>query len=451
MVVGGLGLVAAVGVLALVVLHKKPSQAELPPDYFDERLREAVAEADRADPRWRFADLDADRASVPFDENAAPLLMACGKLIPPELNGLETGPVRTRLRDGVIDEKPRQDIEPAQAMLFKARELANFNRGRHDVKWNLANPLATPQPHVAVTNDVVDLLTLDAEVSAHEGKTDAALVSIRAALVAVHAIGDEPMPASQVARFWWGHFAVGALEESLRRGQGTEARLLGVQQALEAEAAEPVLRMAARAERAGLHALMTSLESGDVTRAELSALGEHGEGTGLVMTKRRETLEAIHAWLLDYLTRFVAITELPSEQQAPRLKELAATIPEAPPEAMPLLRAFPILDIATKCHNGRSLLRCAAVGMALERYRLANGGWPETLAALVPKYLKEVPADPFDGKPVRYLRARDGVVVYSVGAAGKEIVEARDLESFAKTDVADLSFRLWNVAARGKK
>ena len=37
--------------------------------------------------------------------------------------------------------------------------------------------------------------------------------------------------------------------------------------------------------------------------------------------------------------------------------------------------------------------------MALERYRLANGAWPDSLAALVPKYLETVPTDPFDGKP----------------------------------------------------
>ena len=38
---------------------------------------------------------------------------------------------------------------------------------------------------------------------------------------------------------------------------------------------------------------------------------------------------------------------------------------------------------------------------------------PETLESLVPELLAAVPADPFDGKPLRY--SREDAVVYSVG------------------------------------
>ncbi len=58
----------------------------------------------------------------------------------------------------------------------------------------------------------------------------------------------------------------------------------------------------------------------------------------------------------------------------------------------------------------------ARVGCALEGYRLANGKLPETLAALAPRFVGQIPNDVIDGKPLRYRRTPDGgCVVYSIG------------------------------------
>jgi hypothetical protein len=56
--------------------------------------------------------------------------------------------------------------------------------------------------------------------------------------------------------------------------------------------------------------------------------------------------------------------------------------------------------------------------MALGRYRLAEGQFPETLQALVPEYLAAVPEDPIDLQPLRYRRDEEGYVVYSIGTNG---------------------------------
>ena len=42
------------------------------------------------------------------------------------------------------------------------------------------------------------------------------------------------------------------------------------------------------------------------------------------------------------------------------------------------------------------------------------GHWPEKVADLVPRYLAEVPLDPFDGAPLRLVRKGSVIVVYSV-------------------------------------
>jgi hypothetical protein len=61
-------------------------------------------------------------------------------------------------------------------------------------------------------------------------------------------------------------------------------------------------------------------------------------------------------------------------------------------------------------------LRATAVVLALRQYQQAEQHLPQTLQDLVPKYLSEIPVDPFDGKPLRYRVSTDGRwIVYSVG------------------------------------
>jgi hypothetical protein len=51
-------------------------------------------------------------------------------------------------------------------------------------------------------------------------------------------------------------------------------------------------------------------------------------------------------------------------------------------------------------------------------YELRHGRLPATLDALVPQLLGEVPRDPYDGKPFRYVR--DRALVYSIGGDLKD-------------------------------
>ena len=53
---------------------------------------------------------------------------------------------------------------------------------------------------------------------------------------------------------------------------------------------------------------------------------------------------------------------------------------------------------------------------ANERYRLAHGKFPPTLAALVPQFTRKLPHDVINGEPLHYRLTDDGqFVLYSVG------------------------------------
>jgi|ERR1017187_317025 hypothetical protein len=60
--------------------------------------------------------------------------------------------------------------------------------------------------------------------------------------------------------------------------------------------------------------------------------------------------------------------------------------------------------------------RMAIVAIALKRYELAHGVWPDSLPELTPTFLTDVPRDLMDGQPLRYHGNEDGTfTLYSVG------------------------------------
>lgn len=57
----------------------------------------------------------------------------------------------------------------------------------------------------------------------------------------------------------------------------------------------------------------------------------------------------------------------------------------------------------------------AFIVCGLERYRLANGPYPDSLDALVPKFLDKLPNDIITGEPLKYRRTGDSFLLYSIG------------------------------------
>ena len=69
-------------------------------------------------------------------------------------------------------------------------------------------------------------------------------------------------------------------------------------------------------------------------------------------------------------------------------------------------------------HTRLDQLRLAC---ALERHRLARGTYPETLQALVPNFVADLPHDVIDGAPLRYQRtAEGGYQLYSIARNRKD-------------------------------
>ena len=75
-----------------------------------------------------------------------------------------------------------------------------------------------------------------------------------------------------------------------------------------------------------------------------------------------------------------------------------------------------IVRAQTKFGFGQTRVNEAIVACALERYRLAEGRFPESLEALAPRFLQKVPHDLITGAPLKYRVAGDSqFILYSVG------------------------------------
>jgi hypothetical protein len=81
---------------------------------------------------------------------------------------------------------------------------------------------------------------------------------------------------------------------------------------------------------------------------------------------------------------------------------------------------FPSSLAVEKAAAAECLRSMVIAALALKRHQLAHAGpYPDTLEQLVPRFISELPTDPFDGQPLRYRReAMDRFTLYSIGVNG---------------------------------
>ncbi len=425
--------------------------------YQDRELRAAIAEADRLDPGWRLAELEAARAEVPDEENAALQVLAARRLIPPgwfptpvagipsfeeEINGLPP-PLALDLGQS---QKLRAQLAKASAALTAASKVALMPRGRFHLVWS-HDAMSTPMSQLQAARELAQLLRLGAFQQAQDRDLEGAIASCRAILNTGRSIGDEPFAISQLVRLWCLRLSLRTLERVLAQSEVSEETLQTVQRFLEDQEKEPLILMAARAERANIHQFLEVAEAGRLDRASYGMMSRTGSYKIDNLLDRGKA-RGCHAAYLRFLTQCVEISELPPEEQVVRFQQLNMKEPENIPELLAgLNRDSGFKVIARLFHYDLAFLRCGIAAVAVERYRLANGRWPNNLDELMPRYLSVVPLDPFDGQQLRYRRLEDGVLIYTIGAERKDDGGQRVRIRAGAPDV-DVGFQLWDVNRR---
>ena len=87
-------------------------------------------------------------------------------------------------------------------------------------------------------------------------------------------------------------------------------------------------------------------------------------------------------------------------------------------------------------------VKALTISVALERYKRAYGGYPESLDAIVPEYLEAIPNDSASGHALlSYWRMENGYALFNPGPNGRQNVDRANLWSpFRKGDDDDFLF-----------
>jgi hypothetical protein len=405
--------------------------------------RRAVAEADRIDPGWRWEELQAKRAVVPDEENAA-LVILCLKdrwptyMISGELHefhvGLTMG-LSPEVRPTAVQlDYLREVVVKAGPPLTEARRLARYDRGRFPVDWPEKSCTAFGRSSEAVTT--ASWLQYDAIDRIEAGDIPGAWTAVRAAFACSLAIGDDPSGQSQSYRKSCRAMALLALERLLAQLQPPADLLADVQARLEADEPADLWLFAARGLRAESDRYWGWFDRNLPLKQRL-----------LMLIQDREwTAARNRAPGLRWLTAFIEALKSPDAEREVRTAELVEAS-----AALPLFVAGTAKNVESFGRGYRrshAQMRCAIAALAAERFRLARGRWPASLEELVTAgLLRAVPLDPYDRKPLRCKAVADGLIVYTIGI--DETDNGGNLHRHDETPPGyDLGFRLWDPAAR---
>lgn len=415
---------------------------------------DAEAEADQLDPRWRLADIEADRAKVPDAENSALHVMATAnkapKLCVPEtwcynLIFEKLTPTAEMNEDQV--NLLRAELAKIPEPLADARKLKDMPRGRFPIRYG-DDFLSTSVADQQKTRTLIDWLKHDAMLLAHEKEADRAVESCRAIVNVGRSLGDEPLLISVLIRYASHATAAETLERVLAQGEASDEQLRLMQSLLQLEIGNAHFLQGLRGERGGNRRVYDSLRAGRFTLEDIAGTaanrrGHRSPGDWLADTRLLADFpEYLHA-----MNDIVEVVKLPTHERHAPLRDWDEETRGTKNIAIGLLCPSLVKIHEADCRS-QGLVCSAVAALACERYRRRHGAWPATLDELVAKKLLNVPpADPMDNRPLRYRRAEDGIVIYSIGI---DMTDNRGNIDHARPNLpgVDYGFRLWNVDRR---
>jgi len=310
------------------------------------------------------------------------------------------------MRDGIAEY-----LKPNAEALSLLHEAAAMKHCRYPI--DLTAGSYTRLPHLAQLRQGARMLHLEAILNAERGNAGQAAQAVSSMLGLTRSLSREPVVISQLVGIACNAIGCSALERVLSRTSLAQEQLVQLGTALaDTENLDGMTRAMAGERCSGISIFLGGANLKNMGLKIPSGLGVLHRASGLS-----------HMDLCAYLKimgRYVERGRLPFPErvqgddnaverevaQLPRYYILTRMLTPA------LGRAF------TEHANCVARLRCAVAALGVERYRLANNALPEKLEDVVPKHLEEIPADPFDGKPLRYKKLDKGYVIYSIGPNG---------------------------------
>jgi hypothetical protein len=339
-------------------------------------------------------------------------------------------------------------------------QLPNFQTLDFEIKYQ--NGFDVPLPHLSKLKGSAQLLSAAVVCDLQRGDTGGAVADSRALHALIEEWAGERLVISSLVRMMIINLAVGADWELLQSPRVTDEQLAGVQQDWQRLEVVHSTENAMLMERAVALVTVAYLRTSNDLSSAVGGSGSGGSSSGGYDSlsdfarktweggKRRtaQTMWRV-SWSYDDEQRILEGHQvlLQSLRQIGTNGYFFDTLDQADRKLNVLLTnwssgtwnrvwheidddnlqyafsqgVFSLERVLDRVLRAEITRRVAITAIALKRYQLRHGEYPADLSALVPEILPAVPADPVDGKPLRYRRSADGTfVLYSIGYDGKD-------------------------------
>ncbi len=326
-------------------------------------------------------------------------------------------------------------LKTNDALFAEFRAVSHRPQSRYPIVYDLDNPWGILLPHLASVKAVCIRLQLRACAELAAGRSDDALADVTLVLRMADSFKDEPILISYLVRLACVHLAVQPVWEGLAAHAWSDAQLVELQKRFQEY---DFLADAARAFAAERTAGILTVDLLAKGKYRLDNLGgDPTEGASGGHPAAVDILARImpSGWYgferVNYCRLFDDQLEGAMDAKKHRVSPgdvrngqqvLAQELPGFTLDGLFQHRLvagilLPALGrITAKAAAAQIAADQAALACALERYRLAEGQFPESLDALAPLFVARLPHDVIGGEAYKYRRTDDGqFVLYSIG------------------------------------
>ena len=328
---------------------------------------------------------------------------------------------------------PAQDVLLALSKYDPAidglRQASLRPDSRFPLDYDDENPSEILLPHLATLKRCSKVLQLRAIAELQNGQSDQALADVKLMLRLTDSILTEPFIISQLVRIADFQITLEPIYEGLAEQKWSDAQLAGLETELAKSDFVADYGLAVRGEMGLQNGIFDYLRHHPEQLSNMSGSGDNDPPL-----PGRILIHLIPSgWFYQNQLRCAQMTEemdLPVADASQQIispmavhragAALQARIRKVTPYNFLARLLYPALgSAAEKFAYAQTSMNLACTAIALERYRLARGGYPESLDALAPQFMGKIPHDVIGGQPLHY---RLDPPVQNSGAAGRQFV-----------------------------
>ncbi len=315
-------------------------------------------------------------------------------------------------------------LEGRRGILDQVTEAARRPHARYDLRY--ADGPNAILPHLALHKSMAARLRIRSAARVAAGDTPGAAEDIHTMLRLAELTGEDPTLIGYLVRVAIQTIALSAFWDGTSQHAWSEPQLMTFQQRFAELKQRDALVMAFRGERLFGKTTFELMRQGRLDPESLGAMVDGSDVVTLIPKAWMLQNQAHHARVMDQIVDALqrsdperGIAAMGSVWETQRIDHMVfdtASHRLHPYRVFTQLLLPALAKVHAKADRCLTATRMALAVAALERHRLAKGGYPKALGELVPRFLPAVPLDPMDGQPLRYRLDADGsFTLYSVG------------------------------------